>query len=210
MKILPLCITLTCCAWLSACATLNEKECRSADWTQLGIADGQNGRPANRLDNHRSACEEYGIRPDAGQYLAGRETGLKQYCQPDNAFRLGMNGESYTGACPAEVDVAFRRNNDAALAVFRSKKQLENINGQLSAKERELNKDGISEQDKNRLRKEIKELERQRERVRQDLRDQQRQLDRLIDKDESVGLPRSAGELIRQILDLPPREDARQ
>lgn len=189
-------LTLPLLILLNACATLSEKECRTADWRQLGVADGQKGYPDNRLESHREACKDFGILPDTKLYLDGRNAGLATYCQPDNAFRLGMNGESYKGVCPPEVDMAFRRNNEAALAVHRSKKQLENINSQLSDKERALKKNGLADANKTRLHNDIKELEKQRERARQDLRDQQRELDLLM----NVNLLQSTGELIRQII----------
>ncbi|HEU0282842.1 MAG TPA: DUF2799 domain-containing protein, partial [Gallionella sp.] len=90
-------IILACIALLSGCSTLNEQECRSADWYQLGVKDGQHGEPANLLDEHKESCKRYSIRPDESRYLAGRETGLAQYCQLGNAFRIGMNGEEYKG-----------------------------------------------------------------------------------------------------------------
>ena len=48
-----------------------------------------------RLDEHRKACIEYGIYIDDKSYFAGREQGLRDYCQLDNAFRAGLNGYPY-------------------------------------------------------------------------------------------------------------------
>ena len=120
-------IVLACLALLSGCSTLSEQECRSADWYQLGIKDGQQGEPANLLDEHKESCTHYGVQPDESKYLAGREAGLKQYCQPENAFRTGMNGEEYKGVCPLDRDVTFRRNNAAALEVYNSKNKIADI-----------------------------------------------------------------------------------
>ncbi len=174
--------TLVCLALLSGCATLNERECRSADWYLLGIKDGQQGEPANLLGEHQESCARYGIHPDGNRYLAGREAGLTQYCQPGNAFRTGMNGEEYKGVCPLNADAAFRRNNAAALEVYNSKKKIEEVDRQLSGKEHELTKKDTPEKEKVRLREAIRDLDRKRDRLRSDLRYQERELDRLMDE----------------------------
>jgi hypothetical protein len=175
-------IVLACIVLLSGCSTLSEKECRTADWHQLGVRDGQQGKPASLLSDHQESCTKYGINPNEGQYLAGREAGLRQYCRLDNAFRIGMNGEEYGGVCPTDVDMAFRRNNAAALEVYNSKKKIEDIDRQLSKKEHELSEKETSDKEKRRLREEIRDLDRSRERARSDLYYQERTLDRLMDE----------------------------
>jgi len=181
MRIRPPAI-LACLALLSGCSTLSEQECRSADWYQLGVKDGQQGEPANLLDDHRESCKSYGIRPNESRYLAGRETGLEQYCQPGNAFRLGLNGEGYKGTCPLGADAAFRRNNTAALEVYNSRKKIEEIDHRLAKKEHELTEKDVPDKEKARLREEIRELDRKRERTRSDLHYQERELDHLMDE----------------------------
>ena len=175
-------IILACFALLSGCATLSERECHSADWYRLGVKDGQQGEQIYLLDEHNKSCASYGIRPDENRYLAGREAGLKQYCQPGNAFRTGMNGEEYKGVCPLDVDAAFRRNNAAALEVYNSKKKIEEIDRQLSRKEHELTDKDTPEKEKIRLREAIRDLDRKRDRLRSDLHYQERELDHLMDE----------------------------
>lgn len=175
-------ITLACLALLCGCSTLSEQECRSADWYQLGAKDGQQGEPANLLDEHKESCKSYGVRPDESRYLEGREAGLKEYCQFGNAFRIGTNGEEYKGTCPLEVDAAFRRNNAAALEVYNSKKKIEEVDRKLARKEHELAEKDLSDKEKVRLLGEIRELDRQRERLRSDLHYQERELSHLMDE----------------------------
>lgn len=172
--------TLACLTLLSGCSTLNEQECRSADWHRLGASDGQQGEPASRLDEHKDSCKRYGILPDEGEYLKGRDTGLLEYCQLGNAFRTGMNGEEYKGVCPLGVDVEFRRYNAAALEVYNSKKQVEDIDSQISKKEKELDKKDITEKEKLRFLEDLRKLDRKRDRLRGNLHYQERELDRLM------------------------------
>lgn len=176
------CTILACFALLTGCSTLSENECRSADWYRLGAKDGQQGELTSLLDEHKESCARYGIRPDENQYLAGREAGLKRYCQLGNAFHLGMNGEEYKGVCPLYIDEDFRRYNASALEVHNSRKKIEDIDHKLSAKEHELGKKGTAEKEQLRLREEIKKLDHKRDLLRSDLRYQERELDRLIDE----------------------------
>lgn len=181
------CTLLTCFALLTGCSTLSENECRSANWHRLGAKDGQQGELASLLDEHKESCARYGIRPDENQYLAGREAGLRQYCQIGNAFRTGLNGEEYKGVCPLYVDADFRRYNSAALEVHNSKKKIEDVDYKLTTKEHELSKKDTPEKEQLRLREEIKKLDHKRDLLRSDLRYQERELDHLMDESRHHG-----------------------
>ena len=186
MKILPP-ILLAVLVLLSGCSTLNEQECRAADWYRLGVDNGLRGELASLLEEHKDACKRYGILPDRALYLEGRDAGLLEYCRPDNAFRMGLNGEKYKGACPLDVDVEFRRYNTAALEVHQSRKRVEDLDGQISRKEKELERKDITDKEKLQLLEDIRKLDRRRDRAREDLHDQEQDLDRLMDKTKYRG-----------------------
>ncbi|MBD3618513.1 MAG: DUF2799 domain-containing protein [Chromatiales bacterium] len=94
-------------AQLAGCATLNEAECRSADWQAIGYEDGVAGRPATRLAAHRKACAKHDVQPDLAAYTAGRDAGLQRYCQPHSGYWAGLEGAAYHGVCPAPLRDAF-------------------------------------------------------------------------------------------------------
>jgi hypothetical protein len=167
---------------LSGCSTLSEQECRSADWYRLGVDDGLRGERANLLEKHGEACKRYHILPDRALYLEGRDAGLLEYCRLDNALRLGLNGEKYKGACPLDIDVAFRRHHTVALAVHQSRKRVEELDGQISSKEKELDRKDITDKEKLQLLDDIRKLDRRRDRAREDLHDRERELDKLMGK----------------------------
>lgn len=181
MKALSL--SIACLVLLSGCATLNEKECRSANWYQLGIRDGQRGDVADLLEKHREACKKYAVQPEENQYYSGRTEGLKEYCRYNNAFRLGLDGISYKGTCPNEVDLKFRRYNDAALEISRINSQINDVNGKIAKEERELAK-----ADNHKDRRELNVLNTKRDRLRNELIVQQREVDRLMN--EAITLQR--------------------
>jgi len=99
-KILIPLLTVIGLAFLSGCATLNKSECLTADWQIIGLEDGANGRATSYIGNHRSACAEYGVRPDLNAYLAGHKRGVLQYCTFQTGYNLGERGSGYNKVCP--------------------------------------------------------------------------------------------------------------
>lgn len=94
---------------VAACTTLDETECRNADWYLIGVEDGRGGWSEDRLENHREACAELDVTPDAERYAAGREVGLVEYCTPTNGVNEGAQGHIYRGVCPEETRSEFLR-----------------------------------------------------------------------------------------------------
>jgi Mg2+ and Co2+ transporter CorA len=168
-------------ALLSGCASLSEGECRTADWYDLGVRDGRGGEPASRLHEHHKACAEYGVRPLDRRYMDGRAEGLRDYCRLENAVRIGLNGQQYQGVCTSAIDAEFRRHNEAAYDVYRLRKEIESADSSLAEKERRLREKKLSDEERGRIRQDIRDLDRKLERLRDELRDQERRLDRLMD-----------------------------
>jgi Protein of unknown function (DUF2799) len=90
-------------ALLPGCATMSKAECMTVDWQTVGYEDGAAGRSGDRIAQHRKACAKHGVTPDLSAYQAGREQGLREYCQPQNGYRLGENGRDYPGFCPTDL-----------------------------------------------------------------------------------------------------------
>lgn len=123
----------------TGCATLNESECRNADWRTIGFEDGARGASASIIGEHREACADHGISPDLAAYRQGRNEGLRQYCRAQNGFRLGERGVAYNGVCPADVEAEFqaayeagKRLHDASSRVRYTQSRIRNKELQLS------------------------------------------------------------------------------
>ncbi|GAB2877208.1 hypothetical protein GCM10027046_01300 [Uliginosibacterium flavum] len=112
---------------LNGCATLSEQDCRSGDWAAVGYRDGQNGRPQSRLDEHRKACSEYGIKPNPRVYEEARERGLNFYCTPANGLSVGRRGEHYAGVCPDWSEGGFLQSYEVGRDVFEARQRLERL-----------------------------------------------------------------------------------
>ena len=115
---LPLaCLGLVVVA-LSGCASMSKSECAAVDWKTIGYEDGAAGRSGERIADHRRACVKYGVVPDLDLYQVGRQQGLREYCRPENGYRVGVSGGSYEGLCPAEMGDAFVNAYDSGRKLY--------------------------------------------------------------------------------------------
>jgi len=95
-------------ALLGGCATgMGKDQCVAADWRTIGYEDGLHGLPADRIGAHRVACAKHQVTPNLAAYSEGRERGLREYCQPKNGFRAGINGSAYANVCSGAAEAAF-------------------------------------------------------------------------------------------------------
>lgn len=90
-----------------SCASLNEDQCLAGDWEGIGYVDGANGYTTARFGDHVKACAQYRITPDQDLYLTGRARGLPAYCTLERGFRVGREGGTYQGVCPAPLERPF-------------------------------------------------------------------------------------------------------
>ncbi len=156
---------------------MSEEECFSTDWYERGVADGRAGYPPGRIDSYREACAEVQVQPDIALWQQGREAGLEEYCQLYLAIERGLERSSYSRVC---ADPDFDRLYLTAKALGEARYQIESIDAAISSREQELyyNKK-LSDEQRQRLVIEIRDLERQRDRARDDRGDAERRLDRL-------------------------------
>jgi hypothetical protein len=101
--LLPLDLTLL----TSACASLSESECRTGDWYNIGLRDGQAGYDS-RAAEHGDACRKQRVKPDLEQYNRGRTEGLRSYCTASNGYQVGLRGTPAGNVCPAASQAAFQ------------------------------------------------------------------------------------------------------
>src|SRR5688572_21025787 len=124
----------------SGCSGMSRNECLAVDWRTIGYEDGVAGRSGNHIAHHRKACAEHGVRPDLAEYQAGREQGLREYCQPANGYRVGIGGGSYRGICPADLESSFVQSFEAGHHHYTLQARVSNAEAQLDAKRRELDR----------------------------------------------------------------------
>ena len=62
----------------AGCASMNESQCRTANWYRQGETDGLIGQQA-RIDQYAYQCRQFGVQPAEGEYLAGWSDGYWEH-----------------------------------------------------------------------------------------------------------------------------------
>lgn len=123
---------------ISGCATMDEDECRLADWHAIGYEDGVLGASASHIGKRREACADHGIKPNLAAYRQGRDEGLREYCTPANGYRLGRNGRSLSSACPVELQGNFSNAYREGREIYQAAAVVRSTKSKLKRKEHEL------------------------------------------------------------------------
>ncbi|HET7672820.1 MAG TPA: DUF2799 domain-containing protein [Burkholderiales bacterium] len=111
---------------LTGCASLKREDCVQADWYTIGLEDGARGRAVERLGDHRRACAEHNIAPNAERYMAGRNEGLKTFCTYERGYSEGRAGHAYAAACPQPTNFLAGYNRGRELhALYRERDEIE-------------------------------------------------------------------------------------
>ena len=98
-------VLLTVTLW--GCGGMSANECELADWRAVGYEDGSRGRATDTFGRHRKACAKHEVAADFDDYQAGREAGLREYCNPERGYQEGARGAQYHGVCPADLEPDF-------------------------------------------------------------------------------------------------------
>lgn len=163
---------------LGGCASLSEKECRTADWEHVGYRDGVSGAARTRVADHGEACGEIGIKVDQKRYFQGYEAGLLRYCTPENAIEVGLSGSAYEGVCPPDLDPQFSDYYRAARDVHDQRQRVSSLDSQRRSLEHKLEK-ADSDDERRKVRRELSQLDQDLRRERDRLYYEERRLQRL-------------------------------
>jgi len=123
---------------MAGCASMSRNECVTVDWRTVGYEDGVMGRSGDRIGRYRKACADHGVAPDLDAYQAGRAEGLREYCQPDNGYRLGSSGAGYGASCPADLAPAFNAAYESGHELYSRRYRVNHAQSQLASMRREL------------------------------------------------------------------------
>lgn len=146
--VLTLFLILLAAPMLTACTSTVEKaSCAQRDWYEVGRRDGSQGATLDRRDQYRAECSE-----DFGDHLEtiytnGRNAGLVEFCQTDNAFQLGRMGIAYMYVCPSTMEPQFltgyRRGQQARLLEVKKK----DLDAQIDELSKRLEETSVASED---------------------------------------------------------------
>ncbi len=131
-------LAISVMALMTGCSTLNEAECRNADWRAVGYEDGTRGSATSRVGEHRQACADFGVTPDIDAYRAGHAEGVLEYCTPARGFDAGKRGYTYNGVCSGSQETAFLEGYNTGREHYTVQQQISEYDQKIRSSESKL------------------------------------------------------------------------
>ena len=139
-------------ASLGGCASISKSECLSANWEDVGIRDGANGRGEEYLIQHSKACAKVGVTPDRSAWLKGREQGLERFCVPYRVYQIGEYGGGFdVGICRGFDEERLRNAYERGREVNRLASDVSSIDGEIREIRTLLDKKDLEQKERERL-----------------------------------------------------------
>lgn len=136
-------------AGLCGCASTNDRTaCDQKDWYELGRRDGSQGLPIDQIHQLRRDCGAKGRASWEAVYTNGRNAGLVEYCDPENAFEMGKMGISYMNVCPATIEPEFLRSYRRGQMARDLEVEIKTIDKQIQSVSQKIETEGISGQNR--------------------------------------------------------------
>ena len=151
-------VLLWAAAGLAGCASMNEDQCRRADWFDQGRRDGLAGQADGRIDEHFKACAKAGVAPDAARWRQGWREGAKLFCVPSKAWSEGAKNSSYSGNCREFDEAGFLRWHRSGLDVYRTRQERDKGRSEINTLEVQLKK-AEKEDERKALRDKLRQLD---------------------------------------------------
>lgn len=138
MKKTTLTLLAATAAMLTACSTMNKKECAVANWADLGFSDGSKGRTMSYFEERANDCAEYNVIADRASYSNARNQGLKNYCTEASGFTQGSNGKTYKGVCSGASAQQFLSGYHKGKRIYNQKKRVQDLRNKLKQTDRDI------------------------------------------------------------------------
>ncbi len=131
-------LAIIAAAALGGCASMSPEECMTADWRTIGFEDGARGKTAESIGRHRKACAKAGVTANQARYEEGRQTGLREFCQPAKGYDVGLRGDAYQGVCPSDLEDEFLRAYEEGRYLHGLEQAVRDVEQSLGRVDREL------------------------------------------------------------------------
>lgn len=167
---------------LTACSTVSEETCEAGNWEAEGFKDGAAGKDIDRLTKIADACTKHGISVDNQAYLEGYEAGLPKYCTYQRGYERGESGSSYNQVCTGELAEEYAPGYEEGRKKYQIYRQYEEMverynykRSRLYEYRRQLQNPDLTDRQKDRIRYNIRQLERDIDNLRYRIRQFERQ-----------------------------------
>ena len=133
--------------FISGCATLNEAECISANWYDLGSENALSGKKSSFVAEHTSACKKYQITPDFDLYREGWQQGIKQFCSAQSGWRYGIAGNYYRNTCDTQAQAECLKGYNPARKIVQKKREISDLKSDARRLRESIVKDKLTDKE---------------------------------------------------------------
>jgi len=144
----------------AGCETLDQGQCVTADWRDMGYQDGSAGKPKSSVSSYASDCSQYGVKVDAGAYRDGWNRGIPQYCTANNGYRVGSSGGYYADSCTGNLKDAFYSAYLLGDAVYEAQSRVNRLQAEVDKLGDKASENGLTDERRTQLRKDRKNRKR--------------------------------------------------
>lgn len=167
--LLPVC--LLGFVFVLACASGGPKgpklTCDPTNLIALGKHDGQQGLPVDKAFGYQEKCAKKEKEVSLEDYKQGWTEGIRQYCEPSNAFALGKEKKEHSASnCPIERRTAFERNYNKGLKYRETQGYMKDLDKKISSQKKSISK---LESELKKAEKKLDQLESQKVKVRNEI-----------------------------------------
>lgn len=164
-RFMPVAAVILLTGLVVACRPIDPDKCDTVDWYQTGVVDGERGRP-DRLDAFIETCGTVDVTPDVDAYLTGRTEGLERFCTFETGLQYGRRGRlEPTELCRPALRADIKQGWQLGVAIRQVQNDIDDVDAQLGDVRALLERDDITEDERNRLWREFDRLQRERERL---------------------------------------------
>ncbi len=140
MRLLRMIASMLVLAALAGCASdsVSESQCIAGDWQTVGYRDGANGYRSTQLLEHQNACVKHGVIPDRASYMIGWEKGVREYCEANNGYDVGVSGYGHNNVCPDDQREAFLAAYHDGRQLYLARSEVNDLEQAISQREYRL------------------------------------------------------------------------
>lgn len=159
---------------LSGCESMTVSECKVADWSRVGAADGARGESDTRIAAYTEDCGKAGIVPNAKAYRRGWDSGIVHFCTAANGWNEGVQGHSgKASVCQGQTGYStFAHYLQAGLQVYHTNEQMRRKSSESARLQSRLD-ESKNDDEKKRIRSELRHIDQDLARLRSQLAQQQ-------------------------------------
>lgn len=137
---------------MNACATMDQADCEAANWHDVGLQDGEQGKKSRHYAKRQKQCRAFGIPVDVDAYQDGWQLGIKRYCTENNGYQVGVSGGFYAHSCPAASKHVFFSAYQVGRNIHTHQAKLDRLQRKIEDLGDRLAKDELSTEERSRLR----------------------------------------------------------